>query len=180
MLEDDNGLFWFRYSKDKFNQMVRGDDTIITYPIDLVFTGWSKSQLGTPDFQDLQLLSNLSQQENGMETLYATWNQPQEIVLLEPAKEGCVFLGWSLERKDAFPEDDYNTKEKVKTFRVGKIVGSTNGDDPIANVENFMLWTPKENTTLYAMWYEIPKVNIFLDDNQSNFIDITLNDNVNN
>ena len=131
------------------------NDGIVTISNDthyLDFNGWSLASLGSIDYEDRAEVKNLTTEYNGTVTLYAKWGG--EIVLPIATWPGYIFLGWSKERQDPFPDMSYNTKVQVAKLRVGKLVGSTYGDDPIANVENYMRWSPEGDTTLYAMWYD--------------------------
>ena len=96
-------------------------------------------------------------EDGAVVTLYAMW-ETDYMELPVPSREGYIFLGWSVERQEDFPHPGYNTKDKVKSLRIGKTVGPLNDSDPIADRENYLIWKPtsyrrlNKQDKLHAMW----------------------------
>ena len=134
-------------------------------PIVMRFMGWSTTPKGEVEFYDRETVKNLGSMQDEIVNLYAVW-EADEILLPTPSLFGCIFLGWSLDKHDFFPWERYDTKDIVAELRTGKVVGAVNGNDPIANRENYLEYRPTHDETMYAMWYD-ERVFLTLYDNYS-------------
>lgn len=159
----------FQLQKANFSKSVTvnfdwndGFNSMSTKDYQMKFIGWTTApESSDVEYEDKGIVKNLASKEGDVVTLHALW-QANSDLMPTPSREGYLFLGWSKEPQADFPHDSMNTKDEVRSLRVGEVVGQVNGDDVIANNENYMRYAPSENQTLYAMWYD-NRVSLTLD-----------------